>query len=150
MKRVAMACGLAWALSSAGCTALMVAGAGAAGVAGYAYLEGKREKTYPYPITQTWPAVSEAVKSLELPVLQETADGLGARLEGRTAQGEKVAVTLTPKGDATEVQIRVGVFGDENASELILAAIEERLPSARLSGSLHGMDAVHQATSTAP
>lgn len=117
---------LALCLSS-GCTLLVVGGAGAAG---YAYVKGEHERVYPYPIAQIASAVRDALHEMALPVVSDTADELGARFESRTAQGEKVVVTLEPQGKTvTKVGIRVGVFGDEDASRTIAARIDERLPS---------------------
>ena len=113
-----------------GCTLLVLGGAGA-GAAGYAYVKGENEKSYPVPLSQTLPAVREAVQQTGLPVISEAADDLGAKLESRTAQGDKVTITLEPKGPAvTNVRIRVGVFGDEDAARLILGRIDQLLPAA--------------------
>ena len=112
---------------TSGCTLLVVGGAGAAG---YAYVKGEHERVYPYPMAQTASAVRDALHEMTLPVVRDAADELGARFESRTAQGEKVVITLEPQGQAvTKVGIRVGVFGDEDASRTIAARIDERLPS---------------------
>jgi hypothetical protein len=77
----------------------------------------------------TWPAVRGAVGSLGLVVISEAQDALSAKLEGQTADEEKVVITLEPKGPSvTKVQVRVGVLGNEERSQLILAKIGERLP----------------------
>ncbi len=109
----------------AGCALLLIGGAGAAG---YAYVNGECEKFYPYAMDQTWAAVRDAVQSMGLPVVREASDALSGRLESRTAEGDKVTITLKPKGAVTDVRIRVGVFGDEDESGLILAEIDKRLP----------------------
>jgi hypothetical protein len=119
------------ACCQSGCTALVIGGAGAAGVAGYAYMKGECDRTYPYPIAQTFPAVRDAVASMGLPVVKEAVDELSGRLESRTADGQKVTIELEPIGPAvTKVEIRIGTFGDENAARQILARIDERLPGA--------------------
>ena len=114
---------------TSGCALLVLGGAG--GAAGYAYVKGEYEKSYPYPIAQSLPAVRAAVQEAGLPAPIEAADALGAKLESRTAQGDKVTITLEPKGTAvTNVRVRVGVFGDEDASRLILSRIDQLLPPA--------------------
>jgi hypothetical protein len=103
---------------------------GGAGAAGYAYVKGEHEQVYPYPIAQTASAVRDAIHDMALPVVSDAADELGARFESRTAQGEKVVITLEPQGQAvTKVGIRLGVFGDEDASRTIAARIDEHLPA---------------------
>ena len=114
----------ATAAFSSGCALLLVGGAGAAT---YAYVNGESRKYYPYPVEQTWPAVRDSVVALGLPVVQEASNALGARLESRNAEGQKVTIKLEPKGAATKVEIRIGVFGDEDASQRILAEIDTRL-----------------------
>ena len=128
LKLIAAVGAVLAACLSSGCTLLVLGGAGA-GAAGYAYVKGESEKSYPYPIAQSLPAVRAAVKEAGLPAISEAADDLGAKLESRTAQGDKVSITLQPKGPAvTNVRVRVGVFGDEDASRLILARIDQLLP----------------------
>ena len=117
-----------------GCTLMVLGGAGA-GAAGYAYVKGENEKVYPCPLSQTLPAVRAAVQETGLPVVSEAADDLGAKLESRTSQGDKVTITLEPKGPSvTNVRIRVGMFGDEDASRLIFGRIDPLLPAARPAG----------------
>ena len=130
LKTLAAAGGVVAACLVSGCTLLVLGGAGA-GAAGYAYVKGENEKVYPCPLSQTLPAVRAAVQETGLPVVSEAADDLGARLESRTSQGDKVTITLEPKGPSvTNVRIRVGVFGDEDASRLILGRIDQLLPGA--------------------
>jgi hypothetical protein len=112
---------------TSGCALLLVGGAG--GAAGYAYAAGEHEKLYPYPVATTWAAVRESVAEMQLPIVNERADALRARLESKTASGEKVSIALEAKGEAvTEVGIRIGTFGDSTASRLLFEKIDARLP----------------------
>ena len=113
-------------VSPSGCALLLVGGGGAAG---YAYAAGEQEKLYPYPLADTWAAVRESVAEMQLPSLNERSDALRARLESETASGEKVSITLIAKGNAvTEVGVRVGTFGDANASRMLFDKLDARLP----------------------
>ena len=115
-------------VATPGCALLLVGGGGAAG---YAYAAGKHERVYPYPLPQTWEAVREAVAEMQLPVLSERSDALSAKLESQLATGEKLTITLEPKGEAiTEVGIRIGTFGDATTAHLIYEKIDARLPGA--------------------
>lgn len=124
--------GIAWILLGAatlcsGCTALMIAGAGAAGAAGYAYLNGELEKSYPVSVGQAWNAVTAAVEELGMPVVKQSVDDLGGRLESITADGKKVVIKLEARPTVTTVKVRVGVFGDKNRSIMILDRIDQKL-----------------------
>ncbi len=114
-------------LAGTGCTALMVVGAGAAGAAGYAYMNGELEKSYPVSVGQCWPAVVESVRELGMPVISQSVDDLGGRLESRTADGKKVVIRLEARPMATVVKVRVGLFGDKARSIVILDRIDQKL-----------------------
>ena len=114
-------------LLSTGCTALMVVGAGAAGAAGYAYMNGELEKSYPASVGQCWPAVVQSIEELGMPILSQSVDDLGGKLESRTADGKKVLITLEARPMATVVKVRVGLFGDKNRSIVILDKIDQKL-----------------------
>src|SRR5947209_1384549 len=94
-----------------GCALLLVGGAGAAT---YAYVNGESKKYYPYAVGQAWPAVHDSVQALGLPIVEEKSNALGGRLESRTVDNQKIMIKLEPKGAATELGIRIGVFGDED------------------------------------
>lgn len=111
---------------SGGCALLLVGGAGAAS---YAYISGKCEKHYPYPLADTFAAARDAVESLELPVIAESHDALSGRIDSIMASGDKVVITFDSKGPSvTEVGVRVGVVGSEEKSNQIIARLDERLP----------------------
>lgn len=114
-------------LCCSGCTALMIAGAGAAGAAGYAYLNGELEKSYPVSVGQAWPAVTTAVEELGMPVVKQSVDDLGGRLETVTADGKKVVIKLEARPTVTTIKVRVGLFGDKNRSIMILDRIDQKL-----------------------
>ncbi|GEM_PF-672596 len=138
--RIACVIGALVALCSTGCTALMIAGAGAAGAAGYAYLNGELEKSYPVSVGRAWPAVTAAVEELGMPVLQQSVDDLGGRLESMTADGKKVVIKLEARPTVTTIKVRVGLFGDKKRSIMILDRIDKRLSDASTTrnGSGHG------------
>jgi tetrahydromethanopterin S-methyltransferase subunit F len=110
-----------------GCTALLVAGAGAAGAAGYAYLNGELEKSYPASVGQCWTAVVEAVQELGMPITAHAVDELGGYVESRTAEGKKVTIRLVARPNMTTVKVRVGVFGDQQRSLAILDCIDQKI-----------------------
>ncbi len=108
---------------------LVAAGAGAAaGVGTYAYVSGELKTTLDAPLDRTWAATQAAMKDLNYPITSEQKDALEARLIARTAADKKVTVKLVKvTNNTTEVRVRVGTFGDESLSQLILEKIKARL-----------------------
>ncbi len=120
-----LGCGLAL---TTGCI-LVAAGAGAAaGVGTFAYVRGELKSTLDASLDRTWRATQTAMKDLKFAVTKEQKDALQADLTGRTAADKKVLVKLVKlTNNATEVRIRVGTFGDESLSKLILEKIKANL-----------------------
>lgn len=116
-------------LSLTGCAALIGAGAGAgAGVTGYRFIEGELEVNYTKPYEQVWQATNMALKDLEMAIEESEKDQLGAKIKALRADGTKVVIKLKrrPSG-ITRVKIRVGMLGDQEASDFIERAIERNL-----------------------
>lgn len=114
----------------AGCAALAVGAAGAAaGVGTYAYVSGRLETIIEAPIDRAWDATRSAVEDdLGFAVERAEHDALKGELRAKQADGTNVRVNLERKGDnLTEVRIRVGTFGDEAQSRLIMDKIEDNL-----------------------
>lgn len=111
-----------------GC-ALFWVGAGAGGGVGtYAYVKGELKREYRASLDRTWGATVQTLKVLELQVQDTQKDQLGGNIQARRGDGKAVKVALEPKAsDRTLVRIRVGTFGDRDASERIARAIESRL-----------------------
>lgn len=108
-----------------GCAVALV-GAGAGGT--YAYLKGELEREYDASLAQTWAATLQALRALNVRVVDTKKDELGGEIEARRADKTKVKVALDPKAsDRTLVKIRVGFFGDRDSSERIGNEIEKRL-----------------------
>jgi len=114
---------LAMVLQS-GCVAAAV-GAGAGAVA---YIRGDLEATVESPLNVTNRAAGRAISQLEFAKISEKKDALTSNITARTAQDKKVEIILTKVSDTvTKVKIRVGVFGDEAVSMVILDKIKGAL-----------------------
>ncbi len=110
-----------------GCAAVLLAGAGA-GIGTYAYVKGELQREYDAPLDLTWAATTQALKALEIRVVDTKKDQLGGEIDAQRADETTVKVALEPKaGIRTLVKIRVGVFGDRDASERIGKEIEKWL-----------------------
>lgn len=116
-------------LAAGGGCVLFVAGAAAgAGAAGYAYIEGVLKSTEQAPLDRAWTATLGAMKDLEFPVTKQSKDALTGHITARNASDKKIDIDLKKVSDkATEISIRVGTFGDENLSRVILDKIKKRL-----------------------
>ncbi len=109
-------------------TGCVVLAAGAAGAAGIAYLKGSLEGNLDASLKKSLSATNEAGKKLELNRISESSDAISGEVLFRDSKDRKVVVTLTKiTRKITSVEIRVGSFGDENMSRMLLAEIENAL-----------------------
>jgi hypothetical protein len=126
---------LAWVLAlgaacalGAGCAAVVIGGAAAAGAGTVAYIRGELRAVESAPLDRVWSASQAAMDDLQFAPTTKDKDGLSARLIARTASDKKVTINLAKQGDnVTEIRIRVGFFGDESVSRLVLEKIKLRL-----------------------
>ena len=115
-------------LTTAGCALFLVGAAAGAGAAGYAYVNGELKSTESASLEQTTRATLAAMKDLEYPVTSQAKDALSAELTARNASDKKIVVRLKKISDTTtEVRIRVGTFGDESLSRVVLEKIKKHL-----------------------
>ncbi|MCW5548990.1 MAG: DUF3568 family protein [Opitutaceae bacterium] len=109
-------------------TGCVVVAAGAAGAGAVAYIRGELETTLEGKLDNVHKAANRAVGQLEFAKISDRKDAFSANLVARTAQDKKVDIVLTKTGDnLTKVQIRVGVFGDEELSRALLEKIKAAL-----------------------
>ena len=110
------------AVMQSGC--LLVA-AGAAGAGTVAYVRGELTAALPNGYESVVRASNRAIDGLQFKKISEAKDALKAVLIARRADDTKVEITITKESDAlTKVEIRVGVFGDERLSLMILDKIK--------------------------
>lgn len=119
--------GAALAVGAAGGCLAVAAGA-AAGIGVYAYSNGELVDTENVSLDRAYVATQTAMKALEFRITDQAKDALNARVNADTSDKTGVRVKLTNKGDtATEFRVRVGVFGDEAKSRLIMDQIKKSL-----------------------
>lgn len=115
-------------LFSSGCAAVALVAGGGAGAGAVAYVRGELKSTEEAPIDKTWQAVQKAIEELEFLVTSQQKDAFSANLIVRTAADKKIEINLQRVSEKlTEVRIRVGIFGDESLSRLILERIKKHL-----------------------
>ena len=109
-----------------GCVAAVV-GAGA-GAGTYAYMRGEYQTTYSYPLEKTYSATLAALKDLQMPVVSSVKDLTDGTIESKKGDGSDVKILLKTEGElVTSIRVRVGIFGNEAVSKLIVDKISGRL-----------------------
>lgn len=111
-------------LSQGGC--LVVAAGAGAGT--YAYVTGVLKSDLEHDLADVYDASQKAMKALEFAEGNKAKDALQALVEAKMADGTNVTIKLKKKTESTtEVSIRVGTFGDEKKSIMILDEIKKAL-----------------------
>jgi hypothetical protein len=122
---VASSLGTMLALNS-GCIAV-VAGA-AAGAGTVAFVEGKFIGHIGYPYERVVAATKAAIPQDGLAMIEENHDALATEFTARTGNDTKVDIEVTRESDnLAKVEIRVGTFGDKQASAAIYDKIQANL-----------------------
>jgi len=112
-----------------GCTATGVAvAAGAlAGAATAVYVQGDLETEIDASPTQVAAATEGAFEDLSLTLVSSEATEIDGRIDGRSSDDKPIAVRLALEDGRTKVSIRVGAFGNEELSRLVLEHIRKHL-----------------------
>lgn len=80
------------------------------------------------PIDRVYVATQDALRDLELRLVEKTKDRLSATVGARTAHDDRVTVSMERvTGGVTDVKIKVGFWGDESTSRAILSEIRKKL-----------------------
>jgi hypothetical protein len=113
-------------LLSSGCSALLLLGG--AGTSAIAFATGELRATEEVPLADLDPACGIALETLGYSEIEFDRSADRARWQAKTAGGDPVDIRLRAKGpNRTEIRIRVGVFGDETRSRLVLEQIHQSL-----------------------
>ena len=120
------AAAVAMSMIASGCVALLAAGA--AGVGGYAWANGKLSFTTSNTTNECHDATLSALRELGIRVTGDAVDRLEGKITGKTATGDDVTIDLEPlSAYTTKIDIRVGFFGNKTQSTMIADAIKKRL-----------------------
>lgn len=111
--------------AQSGCVAVVAAGAAGAGVA---WVRGTLEANLEHNLDDVFAAAQRALGDMEFAKIDDQKSGVDARLIARTALDKRVEIKIEKvTARTTKVSIRVGVFGDESLSTVILEKIKSRL-----------------------
>ncbi|WP_291328024.1 DUF3568 family protein [Desulfovibrio sp. UCD-KL4C] len=113
------------ALSLSGCGAVLLGGAAAGGT--YAYVAGQAKRQYNANLSSTYTATLKACQVLGLKIESKTK-----KLSDASIQALDVDTTIyieleSSSSKITNVSVRYGLLGDEQASARILSAIHSNL-----------------------
>ena len=111
---------------NAGCFAVVIGAA--AGAGGIAFIKGILTQNVDYDVKKVHEASLKAVKDLALNVSSDQLDVHASMIKGSYPDGKNFSIQLEALTErATNIMIRIGVFGDEERSRMILNAILKRL-----------------------
>ena len=117
---------LSWAFVSSGCVWLAVGAAAGAGT--YAWISGVLQKDFMVSAEELQNATRQGLRDLNVVIREQTEDRLSAIYRAKFADGENVTIDIVALTErSARIRIRIGVFGDQAKSEMILNAIEQRL-----------------------
>lgn len=111
-----------------GCVALVVGAA--AGAGGFAYIKGNLEQNLDNPVKEVYNASLKALDKLKIDVYKKTLETHLGVIYGYTqGQGKKrVKITIQSLTErASNIKVRVGIFGEESKSIEILEAVKKAL-----------------------
>jgi hypothetical protein len=114
-------------LMNSGCAAVLVGGAAAGAAGTVLYVKGELHSTEGVSLDRAWNATQAAIGDMGFTVTAKDKDAVSAELNAITADGKRIKIVLNREADnVTEISIRVGTFGDESMSRLILERIRKR------------------------
>jgi hypothetical protein len=113
-------------LVSTGCGALLLVGG--AGTSAIAFATGELRATEEYSLTEIHGACQRAVETLGYKEIEATLEADRIFWKATTPGGDPVDIRLIARGpERTELRIRIGVFGNEARSRLVLEQIRQSL-----------------------
>lgn len=120
--------GLLMGLVASGCAASFLATGAGLGAGTYAWIQGELKRTYPATYDAVWNASSDALQSLEMPVVSQQRDALKGTIMAKRVDGSDVRVNVKYLTDkTTQVSVRIGLFGDRADSSRVHETIQARL-----------------------
>ncbi len=113
--------------SQMGCVAAAVGAAAGAGTV--VYLKGNLEETMATGTPAVHRATIAALQDLRVPIVKNEHDNVNAKIESRFADNTTIWIWIDGiSSNASTLKIRVGTFGEESRSRMILERIHRNLP----------------------
>lgn len=109
-----------------GCVPLIVGAA--AGAGGISYFKGAYEKNFDKPLEQVYRATVNAIIKQSMTITKEKVQKHSAVVEFSSNNGKSGKIEITALTErASKISVRVGLFGDEALSRIILNSVEANL-----------------------
>jgi hypothetical protein len=109
-----------------GCVAILFGTVGGAGTA--VWLSGKLVQQVQAPYDKTIEAAKTALKSMNLEIAKEAKAHEVTQIRSYYTDGRKIWIDIRPVSEtSTGIEVRVGVFGDRIASDVVLKKITSNL-----------------------
>ena len=113
-------------VNACGCAALVIGTVGAAGTA--VWLSGKLSQELDATRDDVSKAVKSALESMTLEITKETRTEDVTQVISRYTDGSTIWIDIRPvSGARSNIEIRVGMGGDKEASRKLLDRIKEKL-----------------------
>ena len=115
-----------FAITFAGCAALLLGGA--AGAGSVVYVKGQLKEDMTAPVPAVHKASISTLKDLNLPIIEDSYDKLSAKIKSQFANGDSVWIEIeSVTAEYSKLTIRVGILGDQHKSRQILDGIHRHL-----------------------
>ncbi len=125
-RRAILSLVLIFCLFASGCAAIIVGAA--AGGAAIGYYKGWLVDQVSADVPTTFEASKAGLRELSLPIIKARYDQIKGKIKSELADGKNVTIKLkATEGGTTQISIRVGTFGDKDASHRILRAIRRNI-----------------------
>jgi hypothetical protein len=113
---------------TSGCAPLVVGGAAVGtGTGTYFYVSGEMQCDYPYPFDKVWAACEKTIADMRAFNVEPRKE-IGKGTISSVIRDKKVRFVITYKAkNVTTVSIRVGIFGDKTACQLLHDNIAENI-----------------------
>ncbi len=110
------------------CAPVVFLAGAAVGVSSYKYYEGALTVLYQAPFEKTWDASLKAVDQMGFQIEDKEQELTKGIISAKLTDDRRVTINLEyVSSQETKVSIRVGILGDENASNVIKDKIRDLL-----------------------
>lgn len=121
---------LTLSLALTGCAAPLVvsASAGLLQEGASAYQNGQLRTAHKTPLDESQEAMRRTLRELHLPILIDRTGDISGYLASKEADGDEISIRLEKVSCvATMIKIRIGIFGDQATSRLLIQEWEKQL-----------------------
>ena len=125
---------LCLACSLVGCAAPLVvsASAGLLQEGASAYVNGQLQTAHKTPLDQSQEAMRRTLRELHLPILVDRTGDISGYLASKETDGDEISIRLEKVSCvATMIKVRIGLFGDQATSRLLIQEWERQLEQFR-------------------